>query len=263
MRFRFFRIPVNDSGEAEAELDRFLASHRVVDVERHLVDDGTRSMWALCVGYTQAVTAVATATRGTAVSRTSRGTVDYRQVLSEEEFTVFAQLRTLRKATAAKEGIPPYQVFNNEHLAAMVRGRMTTAAELGAISGGGRVPHGQLELKPGQIQHSDRGLSFLGFACCPAPCDCPAADVGATWRPAAGPSNCGAARPWTREGRGRYDARRCGAYGRAPGQPRRVLAQHGQERACGVPQREPPRQPQPEPWAPPGPSARAGWMAGS
>ncbi|MEX1368357.1 MAG: HRDC domain-containing protein [Nannocystaceae bacterium] len=140
MRFRFFRIPVNDSGEAEADLDRFLASHRVVEVERHLVDDGTRSMWALCVSYTQAQTSTArTIAAATATTRTGKSSVDYRQVLTEEEFAVFSRLRAMRKDTALKEGIPPYQVFNNEHLAAMVRGRMKTTAELAAISGVGQA----------------------------------------------------------------------------------------------------------------------------
>ena len=37
MRFRFFSVPVNDSQAAEAELNAFLASQRVLAVERALV----------------------------------------------------------------------------------------------------------------------------------------------------------------------------------------------------------------------------------
>ena len=54
MRFHFASIAVEDSGEAERELNTFLATHRVLGVERHLVPDGPRSRWAICVTYTDA-----------------------------------------------------------------------------------------------------------------------------------------------------------------------------------------------------------------
>jgi len=47
----FVTIPVFDSGAAQAELNRFLAAHRVLAVERQLIADGAGSAWAVCVSY--------------------------------------------------------------------------------------------------------------------------------------------------------------------------------------------------------------------
>ena len=48
MRFHFVAVPVHDSAAAEEELNQFMASHRVLSVERQLVLDGGRSVW--CCG---------------------------------------------------------------------------------------------------------------------------------------------------------------------------------------------------------------------
>lgn len=53
MRLHFMTIPVYESAAAEAELNRFLASHRVLAVDRQLVVDGTRSAWAVCVSFVE------------------------------------------------------------------------------------------------------------------------------------------------------------------------------------------------------------------
>ena len=58
-------------------------------------------------------------------------------MLSPEEFTVFSRLREVRKELAEKAAVPPYAVFTNEQLAAIVRQRVTTAAALEKIGGVG------------------------------------------------------------------------------------------------------------------------------
>ncbi len=49
MALEFFIIPVRDDGAAEAELNAFLYSHRVLAVERRWVDQGRDSLWSFCV----------------------------------------------------------------------------------------------------------------------------------------------------------------------------------------------------------------------
>lgn len=51
VRLHFVTIPVFESDAAEAELNRFLAGHRVLAVDRQLVADGPRSAWTVCVSY--------------------------------------------------------------------------------------------------------------------------------------------------------------------------------------------------------------------
>jgi hypothetical protein len=46
---RFLVVPVHDSGDFEQELNGFLARHKVVSIDRHLIDQGLKSFWAICV----------------------------------------------------------------------------------------------------------------------------------------------------------------------------------------------------------------------
>jgi superfamily II DNA helicase RecQ len=131
MQLRFFAVPVLGGEEIARELNQFLSTERVIMVERTLVADGSRSLWAVCVGY---------ADRG---ARTGPGSpasgsgqrVDYREVLSEGDFRVYVKLRDLRKELADRDGVPPYAVFTNEHLAAMVQQRVRSLAALERIPG--------------------------------------------------------------------------------------------------------------------------------
>ncbi len=40
MRFRFFTVPVRGAEGAAQELNQFLAGHRILAIDRHLVADG-------------------------------------------------------------------------------------------------------------------------------------------------------------------------------------------------------------------------------
>lgn len=128
MRVKFFAVPALAPGEAEEELNRFLAAHRVLAVDRHLVSADRAAYWALCVSYLD----------GEATpSPLKRGKIDYKEVLSEPDFALFARLRSLRKDLAEREGVPAYALFTNEQLAAMVTRRVRTASDLGALAGVG------------------------------------------------------------------------------------------------------------------------------
>lgn len=46
MRLHFVTVPIHGSDAAESELNRFLATHRVIAVGWQLMADGPRSAWA-------------------------------------------------------------------------------------------------------------------------------------------------------------------------------------------------------------------------
>lgn len=125
MRVHFATVPIVDGAAEEEELNRFLASHRVLSVDRHLVDGA----WAICVTY------VSRGANGTPVKKGP--SIDYREVLSPEDFAVFSNLRELRKELAQRDGIPAYAVFTNDQLAAMVQERVDNLEKLGKIPGVG------------------------------------------------------------------------------------------------------------------------------
>ena len=132
MQVKFSTIPVGDPFAAEEEANRFLRAHRVLSVEKHFVDKGEGAFWALAVNYVDG--------HGRGGSRRGKGKrIDYMEVLPPEQFAVFAKLRELRREVAAEEGVPPFVIFTDEHLAAMVTGHADSLAKLRGIQGIGEA----------------------------------------------------------------------------------------------------------------------------
>ena len=116
MRIDFFTVPVQSGESATEELNRMLSSTRILSVERQFVADGASSFWSLCI---ISQTGASQGKRGG-----KKGNIDYREVLSAEDFSVYARLRELRKELAEREGVPVYAVFTNEQLAEFARLRV-------------------------------------------------------------------------------------------------------------------------------------------
>lgn len=131
MKLRFFAIPATAPDAVQEEVNQFCATHRVVSLEKHLIPDGDRSYWALCISYLE------TAPSQPSARLSRKDKIDYREVLNEHDFALFARLRSLRKTLAERDGIPAYALFTNEQLAAMIQQRVTSKAAMSAIDGVG------------------------------------------------------------------------------------------------------------------------------
>jgi hypothetical protein len=83
MKFEFFLIPALSPDIAQQELNSFCGSHRIVTIEKHFVANGEQSYWAVCVSYLD---------NEKKITAPGNSKVDYRQILDEHEFTVFAKL---------------------------------------------------------------------------------------------------------------------------------------------------------------------------
>ena len=51
MQLKLFVLPVKNLNAAEAEMNAFLRSHRMLAVKKEFVDDGENSFWTFCVEY--------------------------------------------------------------------------------------------------------------------------------------------------------------------------------------------------------------------
>ncbi len=154
MAFKFFTVPIQSSAAVEAELNGFLSNHKVLSVDRRWVDQGATSFWSFCVDYLDAP-----AGGSTGRASRERNKVDYREVLSPEDFAVFAKLRDFRKEIAQTEAVPVYTIFTNEQLAEMVRRQARTRAALESIEGLGEArieKYGPRVLEFLQQQWSDK-----------------------------------------------------------------------------------------------------------
>jgi len=136
MSLHFFFVPAARPATAQDELNAFLTRERVLTITRDFVADGAASGWAICVELTPGAAPLPAELRANA-GRPRAATVDYKQLLSPDDFEVFAALRDWRKKTAQAEGLPVYAVFSNEQLAQIVTRQVTTLDDLAAIDGVG------------------------------------------------------------------------------------------------------------------------------
>ncbi|MEO0446772.1 MAG: HRDC domain-containing protein [Verrucomicrobiota bacterium] len=130
---KFFWIPAHEGeGAASDELSRFLGKSRVITVDRQFCLRESSPGWALCVEYLDG------SSPSSSGGKPSSKSIDYRDVLDEESFRLFAALRSWRKKTAESHGIPVYSVASNEQIATMARNRMQTLAQLESVDGFGK-----------------------------------------------------------------------------------------------------------------------------
>jgi superfamily II DNA helicase RecQ len=127
----FFISPFGEKSVSD-ELNGFLKSHRIVNVEKRLIDGERGTGWVFLVEY-------GTETKAPQNTTQQQPRVDYREVLNEVEYAIFDKLRTIRKELSEKQGIPVYAVFSNEQLASMVKKQPKTAKELQSIAGIGEA----------------------------------------------------------------------------------------------------------------------------
>ena len=125
----FFVSPFGEKSVTD-ELNVFLRSHRIVNVEKRLVDGERGTGWAFLVEY---------GIDGGKQTSNSTQRIDYREVFNAFEYAFFDKLRNLRKELAEKSGIPVYAIFTNDQLAAMVKKPPKTARELLSIAGVGEA----------------------------------------------------------------------------------------------------------------------------
>ena len=128
MQIKLFTIPVGDSGGALQEMNAFLHSNKILEVEDRFVSNEHGAYWCFCVRYMER-------TPGAADQKKPSGKVDYRRVLDEKTFQQFSKLREIRKQAAATEGVSAYIICTDEELAEMAKLEAITEQALLSIKG--------------------------------------------------------------------------------------------------------------------------------
>ena len=126
MQYSTFFVPVINNGEAQGELNAFLRSKRVLAVDKAFAVIG----WSFCVEWLEGGKPHVGSGKG-------KPKVDYRDVLSDEDFAVFSKLRDKRKELAQQDGVQVYAVMTNEQLAEMVRLNVNAVEDLKHVKGVG------------------------------------------------------------------------------------------------------------------------------
>jgi len=131
MQIRFFSIPVSGESSLVDDLNRFLRTHRVISVQKEITQRETAPCWRICVEYLDSPSP------SDKNQSRKRSRIDYKQILSEEDFAVFSRIRELRKKLAEKEAVPVYAICTNEQLAKMATECCSNLSQLKEINGFG------------------------------------------------------------------------------------------------------------------------------
>jgi len=130
LQYASFLIPLYaESSELEL-LNRFLRGHRIIQTRKELVTTDGTSNWAILVEYLD--------NTGKSSGETIKGKIDYKDVLSTEDFSLFSRLRDVRKKLAEENGLPVYAVCTNEQLAEIAKRKPKNLTEFMQIEGIGQ-----------------------------------------------------------------------------------------------------------------------------
>lgn len=114
MQIKVFTIPLSDTERCEAEANKFLRSHRVLQTERHFCADGG-GYWTLLVEYMEGDPADAAPPAKRSDHR------DVRATLTEEQQAKYDRMTGIRRTIAKQESLPAYLIFTNEELALLAQ----------------------------------------------------------------------------------------------------------------------------------------------
>ena len=135
-QFKFFMIPVKNVQTIEEQINTFLASAKIVNIEKDFHPAGEKSFWYMSVEYLKGkITPVEINKPDISFKKRP----DYREILPPEEFEVFAKLREWRKSESEKTGVQLYNIFKNEQLSQIVTQKITSKTKLAEISGIGNA----------------------------------------------------------------------------------------------------------------------------
>lgn len=129
MQIKIFLVPVISGESANEELNKFLRSQKILDVDKHIVTHKDAVFWTFCVTY------IPTGPLGSSTVSERREKTDYKQVLDESAFAVFTKLRTFRKRLADRDAIPAYAVFTDAELAEIAKIEHITPSAIRSVSG--------------------------------------------------------------------------------------------------------------------------------
>jgi len=130
IQYAAFLLPVYPNSSEQEELNCFLRGHRIVQTRKDLVREDTNTHWAVLVEYLENFE------KNT--SDQIKGKIDYKEILTPEDFNVFSKLRDVRKKLAEEYGLPVYAVCTNDQLAEMAKRRPANQTEFMQISGIGQ-----------------------------------------------------------------------------------------------------------------------------
>ncbi len=104
MQIKLFTIPVNNVEDYNEEINKFLRSHKIVEIEKHLMPNGNSYSWCFYISYIE---------NADKENYKKTKKIDYMKVLDPKTFAKFSQLREIRKKIAQENAVSAFIVFTD------------------------------------------------------------------------------------------------------------------------------------------------------
>lgn len=127
MQLKFFTIPVLLVENEEDIVNKFLRSVRVLEIKRELICLKENAYWAISVLFLPHNNEPALIV--------PKGKVDYKDLLSDEQFSKFCEFRKVRKRIADEEALPAFAIFTDYELAEISKLEEISVQNLKQIKG--------------------------------------------------------------------------------------------------------------------------------
>lgn len=127
MQIKIFNILASASEDEVAQINKFIRGNKVLDIDRHFyVGSDNVGRWSLLITYLPIQNNIV----GEKVVK-----VDYKELLSPEDFEKFVRLRAVRKQLADDDAVPAYAVFTDNELSQIAQMPAMDANLMRKISG--------------------------------------------------------------------------------------------------------------------------------
>lgn len=127
MQYRFFTIQAFDSEAATEDLNRFIRTHRVLEVQQEFVSAQNGGYWYFSIKYIHG--------DNPTFYQDKKEKTDYRKLLDKDTFDVFEKLREYRKKIAEDDAVPAYAVFTDAELSEIAKLKEITEKQIKKING--------------------------------------------------------------------------------------------------------------------------------
>ena len=124
MKFKVFTFSVRDAEFLVDEMNNFIDTHRILNVERHFCAENG-GYWTFLLEYIDNGKA-----REPYPINRKKPKVDYSTILDESTFKRFLKMKEIRLRLAKERGIAPYLIFTDAELAVIAK-----IEDLGSITG--------------------------------------------------------------------------------------------------------------------------------
>lgn len=129
MQIKIISVPVLGGEARNQELNTFLRSQKIIQVEQQLVQGAGGAVWSFSIHYTEDHSPL----------NKAREKTDYKEVLDEAAFQRFSALRQIRKQLANEQGLPAYAILTDEQMAEMAKEEILTVAAMQRVKGVGEA----------------------------------------------------------------------------------------------------------------------------